>query len=643
MSRLAVLVFLLVACADIHAAPQAEAFGELPVVYDAAISPDGKQLAVIVNFDGTYGVRVMTIGEPNEELRAVLLEVDVKPLWIQWANDSRILVGLWQSKKYRTTPITISFIYTLDASNMEGKVLVGSRDIFRQDNSDVIDFLDDDPDHILMGFSDTDQSITDIQRVNVSTGRYRIVKRGRQDIQNWYTDQRGEPRIGQGLADRKTEENAWNLIIRDADADTWRRSDKYPGLEPDTRIFGFTPDPNELIIGDWAGRPTLGIYVYDLSQKKITRQLFHNDSYDARGLVFSGEGEIIGARYVADTTETELLGGYDTTLERMRKRFAGYTIDYIDQSDVAGLILFKASNAYDPGALVIVDAATDATQILAHYRPSLPSTEMGWVSVLTYPARDGFDIPAYMTVPPSVTDNSQLRKLPFVVLPHGGPYARSSKRFDYFAQFFASRGFGVLQMNFRGSAGYGKDFEDAGRENWVLMQEDVEDGARWLIEKGLADPERVCIAGWSYGGYAALIGAIKNPELYACAVSMAGVTDLKDMINDIKQYRFGSISANNFILKGFDNRKDIKENSPVRRAEELTAPVFLAHGKRDQRVHFDHYKNMKRALEKADAEATFMAFDEEDHFLSIQENRQQFFIGLDEFLRESVGTSEFAK
>lgn len=173
------------------------------------------------------------------------------------------------------------------------------------------------------------------------------------------------------------------------------------------------------------------------------------------------------------------------------------------------------------------------------------------------------------------------------------------------------------------------------------MQDDVEDGASWLVKKGYADPERLCIAGWSYGGYASLMGAIKNSDLYACAISMAGVTDLRDMISDMEKYRFGKLAARNFILRGFEDKDAIKENSPVKRAEELTVPLFLAHGELDQRVHFDQFKRMKRALKKSPAKTTFMEFEDEDHFLSSQANRQKFFKGLDKFLTETIGESEF--
>lgn len=636
-----IVVLVVASPCRVVAAPAAEAFGTLPNVYDAAISPDGTQVAIIVNIRGQYGVRVVTLGKEGEKLRAVLLGEGVKPRWVKWANDGRVLVGLWESRKYRATPYTISFIHTLDASSMKGKILIEAEDMFRQTNSNVVDFLEDDPDHILMAFSDRDQSLSDINRVNVKTGRYRIIERTKKHVQQWYTDSRGVPRVGKGLVDRHgATEKEWNLIIRDADEDRWRKVEEFPALEADMRIFGFTDNPNELVIGDRAGRDTLGLYVYDLVEKKVSRKLFHDDTYDAKGLVVSRSGAIIGVRFVADTTEVELFDEYDTALNRMRGRFSDYTVDYVDQSGDGRFVLFKVSNAYDPGALAIVDASTNDVTVLARYRRELPSDEMGLVSNLTYPARDGVKIPAYLTLPPSVTSSADIKNLPFIVLPHGGPFARKAKRFDYFAQFFATRGFAVFQMNFRGSAGYGKGFEDAGRENWIKMQDDVEDGAKWIIEKGFADPDRVCIAGWSYGGYAALIGAIKSPDLYACAISMAGVTDLKDMINDIKKYRFGSIKAQNFILRGFDDKHAIAENSPVKRAAELKVPLFLAHGEADQRVHFDQFLRMKRALKKSSAPVTYMQFEDEDHFLSDQENRQAFFQGLDKFLSTVVADAE---
>lgn len=625
------------------AAPPPEVFGELPKIYDASISPDGTRVALFLNIKGTYGVGILAIDDSGEKPKSILLGEGVKPEWVKWANNNRVLVSLWQSQKYDGIPVTSGAIYTIDAKTMKGKYLVKApRGMVRQFNNNVIDFLDDDPDHILMSFSNTDTFAPDIQLVDVVKGKSKRLKKGNRKYQNWYTDRRGEPRIGQGLSDSSTKERKWNLTIRDAEGNKWRSAEEYPGLSKGIDIFGFTADPNELIVGRRMKKDTKGLYIYNLAEKKMTRKLFHNDDYDVSNIVLSSDGkDVIGVTYQADVTETELFEDYSSSMDRLRAKMKDYVIDFVDQSQDGRTVLLKMSNSYDPGALMMFDTETEDLSSLSKLRPGLSYNETGTVSGLHYKARDGFHIPAYVTVPPSITDANQLKNIPFIVLPHGGPYARDTKRFDYLAQFFATRGYGVLQMNFRGSKGYGKSFEDAGRKNWVLMQEDVEDGARWLVEKGYADPERLCIAGWSYGGYAALMGAIKNPDLYACSISMAGVTDLRDMISDMKQYRFGKLSARNFILKGFEDKDAIKENSPVKRAEEFTVPLFLAHGELDQRVHFDQYKRMKRALKKSPAKTTFMEFEDEDHFLSSQANRQKFFKGLDKFLNETLGESEF--
>lgn len=625
------------------APPSAELFGSLPKIFDAAISPDGKQIALIRIVQGEYVVQVITLGQSDEGPRVLGLERGVKPISVVWANPDRLLVSFWQSAKLRGTPYTTGFIFSLDTEKMEGKTLIRpDRGVFRQFNHVVVDYLEDDPENILMAFSPDDNNVEpDLRKVNVATGRSRLVTRGRRNTQHWHTDLRGEPRIGQGLKDGNTED--WVMRIRESETEKWHSSDDYPGLSADTDIRGFTADPNELIIASYQGRDTVGLYIYNLLEKKITRSLYHNDTYDAGGVILSHDGStVIGATFVGETTEVELFDGHATILTKLRAEYPTHTVDYIDQSIESGLIVVKISNSYDPGYFFLYDSKNDKLTILGALYPDLDVETLGEVVSINYTARDGVSIPAFMTLPSTIRESSQLKDLPFIVLPHGGPYGRDSKRFDYFAQFFASRGFGVLQMNFRGSEGYGKEFEDSGRENWLVMQEDVEDGTRWLMERGYADPERICIVGWSYGGYAALMGALKNADLYSCAVSMAGVTDLQDMISDIKKYRFGKISAQNFVLKGFDSKDDIKANSPVRMAEDLEVPLFLAHGTADQRVHIDQFRRMERALRRVDVPVTFMEFEDEDHFLSREVNRIDFFEGIDKFLEEVVGKSEFS-
>ena len=580
------------------------------------------------------------MGHKTSPFRAAGLAENVKPGWIRWVNNERILIELSQFELFYGTPVSSSFLYTLDSKSMRGKILIEPDGFSRQDNAHVISFLDDDPDNILMLFADEPRQPEAIQRINVETGKFRRIKRGADGIQNWYTDEADELRLGRGRSNASGTVEKWNLRIRDADTDTWRTEADYPGIDGETPIFGFTEDPNELLIGDYADRQTLGVYVYDLRKRAIGREVYHHNDFDVSSILKTSGGQVLGAKYVADEVETVMLDERNDLLAQMEAKMPGYQMRQVDRSDDGARILFTVQNSQEPGALLMADSSGQILR-LANTRSQLPSNSMGTVVPVKFQARDDFEIPAYITLPPTIASIDEVKKAPFIILPHGGPYARSYQRFDYFAQFFATRGYVVLQMNFRGSAGYGKAFEDAGRKNWVLMLEDIEDGARWALDSGLADPERTCIAGWSFGGYAALMGAINNADMFACAISVAGVTDLTGMVANLGRYRFGRQLSRKYILSGFEGRHAVKANSPVERAGELTVPLFIAHADEDLNVPYSQYTRMRRALGESSATVEYMEFKHDDHGFSKQINRQALLRGIDEFLRTTMGVSEF--
>ena len=620
------------------AAPPAKAFGELPVGYDAAISPNGEELAIIVNIKGTYGVIAQKLDGSTEKPWYLTLGKDIKPAYVKWVNNHRFVVSVEKSEKYRNTPFTVGFLFTGDLKERKGRLLVAPKDIFRQFNNRVVDWLEDDPEHILMAYSDEEwDAYPDIKKVNVETSRDQLVKRGQTGIEYWTTDDTGTPRIGTG----QKENGKRRRIIYNTGTDKWESIDEFPGIDANTPIFGMLKDGTELVIGDYRGKNTLGLYVYSLTQKQITRSLFHNDNYDASGVVLSKDGEtVIGANYTAESNKTELLGEYGTLLDRLKGEFPDYDIDFVDQTEDSRTVLVKMSAPYDPGGLYVYKSSDKHPTLLTKMYNDVSQDDTGDVVAVKYTARDGQKIPAFVTLPPG---QQSAKNLPFIILPHGGPYARDSKRFDYLAQFFATRGYGVLQMNFRGSEGYGKAYADAGRNNWIVMQQDVEDGTRWLYEKGYADKSRTCIAGWSYGGYAALMGVSTDPDLYKCAIAMAALTDINDARRDLKKYRGGKHAAKEFFGEAMQDKDVRKANSPVHVADKIKVPVFLAHGDLDENVQFDQFLRMKRALKKAGVKTTSMKFEQEDHYLSRQENREKFFVGIEKFLKEVNGTSEYMK
>lgn len=633
-----------------HAAPPATAFGELPVAYDADISPDGKRLAVILNTGGSYYVATRETGSADAAIESTSLGQSVKPNYVKWVNDDRYFVSFTKTEELDGVPYSVGYIYTRDVNEKKGRILLTPK-FFRQANNTVVNWLDDDPDHVLMSYIEIDRSSAGsnlkrtskaewpaVYKVKVKNGKGKLVERSQEYITRWLTDPSGNPVIGVGRIGGETK-----MVVKSVGTDRWTTDSSYPGLDADTPIFSILKGGTRAVIGDYNGRDTLGLYIYDFEQKKRTKSLFHNDDYDASGVVISRDGEtIIGAQYVAEQEETELLGKYGTLLDQMRAKYVGFSVDYVDQTEDGDTILFMLSAPYEPGGLFKYTAGDAEPTMVERRYSGLVSPDMGDVISVNYTARDGQKIPAFVTLPPTIKSSTQLKDIPFIVLPHGGPYGRDEKRFDYFAQFFATRGYGVMQMNFRGSAGYGKSFEDAGRDNWIVMQEDVEDATRYLLKKGYADPNRTCIAGWSYGGYAALMGAAKDNEgLYDCVISMAGLTDIDDAKKDLKDYVGGRAAARTFFGESMKDSKVRKANSPVDVADQIKVPVFLAHGDLDQNVRFTQFERMQRALDKAGADATYLAFEDEDHFLSRQENRERFFVDVEEFLLKVNGPSEY--
>lgn len=636
------------------APPPVESYAQLPAVWDAAISPDGKDLAVVLENNGAYIVRIVNVADKSDtRMRASAIGKGVRPQWIKWVSNDRLLLSVGTTQYIENTIVNTGFIYTMSADMSDVDVLIkpkkqsaGNSRIgstmsgARQFNNVVVDFLPDDPKHILMAFSDEKAWAPDVQKVNVKTGKYKTIRNGGENIGWWISDLRGQVRVGQG---RERVGDDYVLTIRDASGDDWKSDREYSNLDGDDNVVGFTSDPNEMIVAKRDGKDTLGLFVYDLRKQAYTAKLFQHDTYDVSDIVLSPDGKsVIGAEYIADVTETVFFENKaKARMDKVRAALKGYTVRFIDQTPDGSKIILKAYAPDVPASLILFDTSTGKWANMGSDYPKLKGITHAHVQPVSYTADDGTKIPAYVTLPQKVLADGKIENVPFIIMPHGGPYARDTASFDYLAQFLASRGYGVLQMNFRGSQGYGKKYQEAGRKSWVVMQEDVTDGAEWLIEKGYADKDRMCIMGWSYGGYTALMGAVKHSNMYKCAVSIAGISDLKALVDDMEKYEFGDKTAKAFIKEGFDGGKDMRDNSPARRADEISIPVFIAHGTKDVNVHYDHFEDMKSALKKNKGTVAIKLKDA-DHSVLDGENRVILFTALDKFLRKNLGESEYA-
>ncbi|KAF0115271.1 MAG: acylamino-acid-releasing enzyme [Hyphomonadaceae bacterium] len=316
-----------------------------------------------------------------------------------------------------------------------------------------------------------------------------------------------------------------------------------------------------------------------------------------------------------------------TTLDA---RFPNKTVNIVNFSQDMNKIIIAIGSDTIPTAYFVYDATTTRLLSIGATMPTLNNVAMGPVFTMMYKSRDGVDIPVYVTVPPNIEDPTNL---PTIIFPHGGPEARDEPYFNWWAQFMASRGYLVIQPQFRGSSGFGRAFADAGRRQWgKRMQDDVSDALAWAVREGYTNPRRTCIVGASYGGYVALQAATASPDLFQCVVSFAGISDLGEMIN---------IDGNNYWRDhiGPYDRDAMEFGSPRRHIETIKAPILLLHGRDDTVVDFHQSEAMADALRRVGKPFKLVEMRHGDHWLSLGPTRLQTLEEIEKFLEEHIGAS----
>lgn len=625
-----------------------ESFASLPDVSQIKLSPSGEKISSIIRIstEGMNGTAVQVTELKSTQSKLVLFTDNKKYdiSWVSWKDEKTLLVGvIYPSKidtwvgmsrvnaKTRATQLMIvdlekDQILTPFSSNFlkKYKIMPIAQDV-------VVDALSDEPDHLLMALP-TNQSLAmgtrsfmGVYKVNFRNQSVHSYQASEDYVYEWLADQQHRIRAGFYVHDDGTRK----IILKNSTDEKWQALWPYKAFSADeVTLLGFGLDPNILYIRAYHEK-RLAIFKVNLADKNLTRELVFSDPvYDVNGgLVYSPiTKDVIGVTY-------SLNGGFTFFDPELKKLQA--SIDkampnsknyiYAFSQDMQTFLAFSSSDI-DSGTYYVGRRNPIRLNAIASRYKKLDSALMSPTKRYDYKARDGLAIEAYLTLP----KNSSGKKLAAIVFPHGGPIARDDDSFDYWTQYFADKGYAVLQMNFRGSAGQGLDFRNAGLKNWGMeMQNDIEDGARKLIADGIADEQSLCILGASYGGYAALMGAVKTPEFYKCAVSVAGVSNVFEMVKD-KRDNFSSYNVVDEQI-GNDN-KHLKEISPVNYADKIKVPVLLIHGDDDRQVPVKHSTQMRDALLKAGKNVTYLELPDEDHYLSNNENRVATFKAIDSFL-----------
>jgi dipeptidyl aminopeptidase/acylaminoacyl peptidase len=450
------------------------------------------------------------------------------------------------------------------------------------------------------------------------------------NIQGWLTDNDGKLRMAM-----TTDGVNHSLLYRETEKEPFKPIVTTNFKERLAPLF-FTYDNRFVYMASNLGRDKTAIYKYDIVNNKALELIYEHPDVDVTQLLRSRKRrKITGAAYVTDKRHYHFFDEQRRALQAdLEKRLPGYEVVISSSSRDETKILVRTYSDKSLGAYYFYDLNSREFMKIADVSPWLNEEELCDQQPISYESRDGLTIHGYLTLPKGGTKN-----LPVVVNPHGGPWARDHWGFNSEAQFLANRGYAVLQMNFRGSTGYGKAFWQAGFKKWGKeMQDDISDGVAWLIDQGIADPGRIGIYGGSYGGYATLAGLAFTPDLYACGVDYVGVSNIFTLLSTLPPY--WEPGRQKFYEMVGDPVKDsalLKEVSPVFHADQIKAPLFVAQGANDPRVKKAEADQIVNALKQRGIDVPYMVKENEGHGFHNEENRFDFYRAMEGFLGKHLG------
>jgi dipeptidyl aminopeptidase/acylaminoacyl peptidase len=495
----------------------------------------------------------------------------------------------------------------------------------------IIDDLPDDFDHMIVGLNKRNPQIFDAYRLNIRTGELTMIAQNPGNYTGWMTDHEGKLRLATAtdgvqtsILYRNTEKEPFKVII----TTNFKES-----LSPQF----FTFDNKKLYATSNLGRDKLAIVVFDPATATETEVLYEHPIYDVEGLRYSRKDrKISAATYTGEKQEYHFFDAeYEAMYRKVAERFPGMEVYFTSTTRAEDRYIVRTYGDRSLGAYYLYDRASGTLSDIGNPSPWINPEHMAPMIPVSYTSRDGLTIPGYLTLPVGYTLETA-RNLPLVVNPHGGPWARDTWGFNPEVQFLANRGYAVLQMNFRGSTGYGRAFWEASFREWGRnMQDDVTDGVNWLVSKGIADKERVAIYGGSYGGYATLAGLAFTPELYACGIDYVGVSNLFTFMGTIPPYWEPYKQMMYEMVGNPEDPADqdmLRAASPVFHADKITAPLFIAQGRMDPRVNVDESDQMVAAMRERGVEVEYLVKDNEGHGFGNEENRFEFYRTMERFL-----------
>ena len=611
------------------------------------LSPTGRYIALVqrvadkdrlVVIDLETRTRTEVWNNPEQDL------TNIYKVW--WKSDERLLfteTGVKLKSDKTGDPKVVkrggermAVMSRVDPTRLYSIARTGGKPIRLPSDEDLyyqgmIDPLPKDDNHVLvLNWSYRERSLSMVgefsavlHRVDVNTGKFEVAETGVDRTGSWDTDRDGNVVLRYDVYGRR---GGWRVLGRPVGTKDWKelfsiREKDVPALA-ELEVLGSTDKPGTLYVAvtpkDRTNGDTRELRLYDYVTRTMGEKLWSHPVYDLAGIEQFEDGVLAGACYWAETYRCDF---FDKTLQTeyqaVDKFFGGdRSVRMVSQSRDGKVQLLSVSGPEEPGSLYLFNRKTGKIDLLGAQWPKLAPDRLGVMKPWRWTARDGVEIGGYLTMPPPAMNVSG--PLPLIVMPHGGPEQRDSLVFDKWGQAFATRGFLVFQPNFRGSGGFGAKYAEAGYRQWgQRMQDDVLDGVEALIKQGKVDPDRICIVGASYGGYVALQGGAKRPDLFKCVISRAGVADLVKMQRweadtfdtDSPRYQYWLKSIGDYKA----DQAQLAAASPATWVKDYRPPVLLLHGESDWTVPVEQSRLMEKALKGAGKSVRLIEYTGQGH------------------------------
>jgi len=583
------------------------------------LSPDGEHISFLAPWNNRLNVHVQKIGSDEATRITESTERDIRGYL--WLNNNRIgwIQDTGGDENWRLYAVDIDGSNYLDGTPFEG---VQVR---------PLDELEDDDEHILIGMNKRNPQIFDVYRMNVNSGELQMVAENPGNVAGWITDNEGVVRmasttdgVNTSLLYRATEKDPFKVVLTTSFKDS---------LEP--MFFDF--NNKYVYVSSNLERDKSAVFKWDPETGETLEMLYEHPEVDVSSLLRSKKRKLItGTSYLTDRVHYEFFDEQREQLQRtLEEKLPGYQVAVADMSKDETKVLVRTYSDRSLGAYYFFDRESGDFTKLVDVSPWLDESEMASMKPVQYTSRDGLTIRGYLTVPAG----AEAENLPVVVNPHGGPWARDAWGFNPEVQFLANRGYAVFQPNFRGSTGYGKEFWQASFKEWGgKMQDDITDGVEWLIDEGIADPERIGIYGGSYGGYATLAGLTFTPELYTCGVDYVGVSNIFTWLEAFPPYWKPFLEMVYEMVGNPETDKEMLEAvSPFFHVDKIQVPLLVAQGANDPRVKQEESDQIVEALTSRGIDVPYLVKEDEGHGFGNEENRFDFYRAMETFLGKYLG------